>query len=141
MASDPPTQTVQRLEWLMSRATGYFGVTNYLGGRFVQSDKGMGAFTQALRGRGLAFIDDGSAVKRGQGVPRASASAIVDDQLDSDAIDRRLLTLEASALQNGSALGSGFAYPLTIAQVQKWASSVGQRGYALAPASAVMAGR
>jgi polysaccharide deacetylase 2 family uncharacterized protein YibQ len=141
MAADPPTQTVQRLEWLLSRATGYFGVTNYLGGRFVQSDKGMGAFTQALRQRGLAFIDDGSAAKRGQGVPRGSANQIVDDQLDSDAIDRRLLTLEASALQNGAALGSGFAYPLTIAQVQKWAASVGQRGYALAPASAVMTGR
>ncbi|HUO21283.1 MAG TPA: divergent polysaccharide deacetylase family protein [Caulobacteraceae bacterium] len=141
MASDPPTQTVQRLEWLMSRATGYFGVTNYLGGRFVQSDKGMTAFAQALRQRGVAFIDDGSAAKRAQGIPRASAGQIVDEQLDSDAIDRQLLTLEASALQNGAALGSGFAYPLTIAQVQKWAASVGQRGYALAPASAVMTGR
>jgi polysaccharide deacetylase 2 family uncharacterized protein YibQ len=141
MANDPAPQTIQRLEWLMARATGYFGVTNYLGGRFVTSDKGMTAFTQALRQRGLAFIDDGSAAKRAQGIPRASAGRIVDDELDSDSIDRQLLTLEAQALQNGSALGSGFAYPLTIAQVQKWAASVGQRGYALAPASAVMSGR
>jgi polysaccharide deacetylase 2 family uncharacterized protein YibQ len=141
MANDPPNQTVQRLEWLMARATGYFGVTNYLGGRFEQSDKGMNAFAQALRQRGVAFIDDGSAAKRAQGIPRASAGRIVDDDLDSDAIDRQLLNLEAQALQNGAALGSGFAYPLTIAQVQKWAASVGQRGYALAPASAVMSGR
>ena len=141
MSSDPPAQTVQRLQWLLARASGYFGVTNYLGGRFVQSDKGMTAFTQELRQRGLAFVDDGSAAKRAVGVPRASAAKIIDDQLDSDAIDRQLLTLEAQALQTGSALGSGFAYPLTIAQVQKWAASVGQRGYALAPASAVMSGR
>jgi hypothetical protein len=141
MANDPPSQTVTRLEWLMARATGYFGVTNYLGGRFVSSDKGMNAFAQSLRQRGLAFIDDGSAAKRGMNIPRASAGRIVDDQLDSDAIDRELLNLEAQALQNGAALGSGFAYPLTIAQVQKWAASVGQRGYALAPASAVMSGR
>lgn len=141
MANDPPAQTVQRLEWLMARATGYFGVTNYLGGRFVSSDKGMNAFGQALRQRGLAFIDDGSAAKRAMSIPRASAGRIVDDQLDSDAIDRQLLNLEAQALQTGSALGSGFAYPLTIAQVQRWAASVGQRGYALAPASAVMSGR
>lgn len=141
MANDPPSQTVTRLEWLMARATGYFGVTNYLGGRFLSSDRGMGAFGLALRQRGLAFIDDGSAAKRAMAVPRASAGRIVDDQLDSDAIDRQLLNLEAQALQTGSALGSGFAYPLTIAQVQKWAASVGQRGYALAPASAVMSGR
>jgi hypothetical protein len=141
MANDPPAQTVTRLEWLMARATGYFGVTNYLGGRFVSSDRGMNAFGQALRQRGLAFIDDGSAAKRAMSIPRASAGRIVDDQLDSDSIDRQLLNLEAQALQTGSALGSGFAYPLTIAQVQKWAASVGQRGYALAPASAVMSGR
>ena len=141
MANDPPQQTQQRLEWLMARATGYFGVTNYLGGRFVQSEKAMNGFAQALRQRGVAFVDDGSAARRAQGVPRASAARIVDDQLDGDAIDRQLLTLEAQALQTGSALGSGFAYPLTIAQVQHWAASVGQRGYALAPASAVMTGR
>jgi hypothetical protein len=101
----------------------------------------MNGFAQALRQRGLAFIDDGSAARRAQGIPRASAARIVDDQLDGDSIDHQLLTLEAQALQTGSALGSGFAYPLTIAQVQHWAASVGQRGYALAPASAVMTGR
>ena len=142
MANDQPTETVRRLEWIMARATGYFGLTNYLGGRFVQSDKGMNAFAQALRQRGLSFIDDGSAAKRtSPGLPRASAARIVDEQLDSDSIDHELLNLEAQALQNGAALGSGFAYPLTIAQVQRWAASVGQRGYALAPASAVMSGR
>ena len=141
MANDQGPETIKRLEWLMARATGYFGVTNYLGGRFVTSEKGMNAFAQALRQRGLSFIDDGSAAKRAGGIPRASAAHIVDDQLDGDSIDHQLLTLEAQALQGGSALGSGFAYPLTIAQVQKWAASVGQRGYALAPASAVMTGR
>lgn len=142
MAGDPPQETVRRLEWLLSRATGYFGVTNYLGGRFMESDKGMGAFLGAIRQRGLAFVDDGSAAKRpGGGAPRASADRIVDDQLDADAIDRQLLQLEASAVRDGAALGSGFAYPLTLQQVQQWAGSLAQRGYSLAPASAVMTRR
>jgi polysaccharide deacetylase 2 family uncharacterized protein YibQ len=141
MANDPPQETTRRLEWLLSRATGYFGVTNYLGGRFVTSDRGMSAFTQSLRQRGLAFVDDGSAARRGGGLPRASAAKIVDEQLDGAAIDQQLLMLEAQALQSGAALGSGFAYPLTIAQVQRWAASVAARGYALAPASAVMSSR
>jgi len=142
MASDAAPETVRRLEWLLSRATGYFGVTNYLGGRFLASDKGMAAFLGSLRQRGLAFVDDGSAAKRGGGgAPRASADRIVDDQLDADAISKQLLALEAASVRNGAALGSGFAYPLTLQQVAQWANGLEQRGYSLAPASAVMTRR
>ncbi|WP_370689982.1 divergent polysaccharide deacetylase family protein [Phenylobacterium sp.] len=137
MAQAPGQETVKKLEWLLSRATGYFGVTNYLGSRFVGSDGAMTAFTGALRGRGLAFIDDGSAARRGGGLPRASADRIVDDQLSVEAIDQQLLSLEAGALQRGQALGSGFAYPVTLTQVAQWAQSVESRGYQLAPASAL----
>ncbi|CAN5894557.1 divergent polysaccharide deacetylase family protein [soil metagenome] len=137
MAQAQGQETVKKLEWLLSRATGYFGVTNYLGSRFVGSDGAMNAFTGALRGRGLAFIDDGSASRRGGGLPRASADRIVDDQLSVEAIDQQLLSLEAGALQHGQALGSGFAYPVTLTQVAQWAQSVESRGYQLAPASAL----
>lgn len=137
LASSGPAETSRRLEWLLSRATGYFGLTNYLGSRFLSSDPAMSAFTTVLKARGLAFIDDGQAAGRGLGVPRASAGRIIDDQLSSEAIDQQLLALEAQALQNGQALGSGFAYPLTIAQVAQWAQVVEGRGYQLAPASAL----
>jgi polysaccharide deacetylase 2 family uncharacterized protein YibQ len=137
MAGGRPQETTQRLDWLLSRAVGYFGVTNYLGSRFVTSDVGMTALTADLRQRGLAFVDDGSAARRGGGLPRASADRVVDDQLAGDAIDKQLLALEASALQNGQALGAGFAYPITLAQVRTWAAGLAQRGYQLAPASAL----
>lgn len=137
LASSGPAETSRRLEWLLSRATGYFGLTNYLGSRFLSSDPAMAAFTTALRTRGLAFIDDGQAAGRGLGIPRASAGRIIDEQLSGEAIDQQLLALEAQALQNGQALGSGFAYPLTIAQVAQWTQAVEARGYQLAPASAL----
>jgi 8-oxo-dGTP pyrophosphatase MutT (NUDIX family) len=41
LTTSKPAETVQRLDWLLSRATGYFGVTNYLGSRFVTSDPSM----------------------------------------------------------------------------------------------------
>lgn len=138
MAQAAPADTVKKLEWLLTRATGYFGLTNYLGSKFVTQDAAMNAFTTALRSRGLAFIDDGSAARRGGGIPRASAARVVDDQLSSEAIDQQLLNLEAIALQNGQALGSGFAYPVTLSQVAAWAQGVQSRGYQLAPASALM---
>lgn len=137
MASAQSTDTIRKLEWVMSRATGYFGLTNYLGSRFVNSDAGMSTFIGALRGRGLAFIDDGSAARRGGGIPRASAERIIDDQLSGAAIDQQLLALEAGALQKGQALGSAFAYPITLSQVSAWAKAVEGRGYQLAPASAL----
>jgi polysaccharide deacetylase 2 family uncharacterized protein YibQ len=137
MASAPANDTAKKLEWVLSRATGYFGVTNYLGSRFLSSDAAVAGLTGALRGRGLAFIDDGQAARRAGGLPRASADRIIDDQLSEAAIDQQLLALEAGALQHGQALGSGFAYPVTLAQVSHWAQSVEQRGYQLAPASAL----
>ena len=141
MAGAPSRETVQGLEWLLSRATGYFGVTNYLGSKFVNADGAMAAFTDGLKQRGLAFIDDGSAVRKGGGLPRLSADRVIDDQLADDAIDRQLLALEAAATQNGQALGAGFAYPVTLAQIARWSASLAQRGYQLAPASALMVKR
>lgn len=138
MAQDPPQETVKHLEQLLSRATGYFGVTNYLGGRFLASDQALGVFTSALRRRGLAFVDDGSAAGRGAGLPRASADRIVDQNLDAASIDQELANLESSAQQRGRALGSGFAYPVTLQEVQRWAAGLASRGLVLAPASAVM---
>jgi polysaccharide deacetylase 2 family uncharacterized protein YibQ len=138
MANAPKEETVKRLDWLLSRATGYFGVTNYLGGKFVTVDSAMSLFTGALKARGLGFLDDGSAAHRGMtGLPRASADAVVDEQLAADSIDRQLLALETSALQHGQALGAGFAYPVTITEVIRWAQGLAGRGYQLAPASAI----
>jgi polysaccharide deacetylase 2 family uncharacterized protein YibQ len=139
MASAPAGETTKRLEWLLARATGYFSVTNYMGGRFVNADGAMNVLMSVMKARGLGFLDDGSAAHRAMGqAPRASADAVIDEQLSADAIDGQLLKLEAQALAHGQALGAGFAYPVTVDQVTRWASALAGRGYQLAPASAVM---
>jgi polysaccharide deacetylase 2 family uncharacterized protein YibQ len=137
IAANRPEDTVRKLEWLMSRATGYFGLSNYLGARFVESDAAMNTFTSALRARGLAFVDDGLAARRSGAIPRASADRIIDDELSASAIDIQLRALETGASARGQSLGSGFAYPVTINQVRVWASGLSARGLQLAPASAL----
>jgi hypothetical protein len=100
---------------------------------------------QALRRRGLALITSGlgqrtamSTEARRVSLPVTAADRIIDSRREADAIDEQLLTLEALALQNGSAIGAGFAYPVTIDQIGRWGAELGARGYQLAPASAVL---
>jgi len=138
LSNAAPDDIGHKLDWLMSRATGYFAVTNGFGSKFLSQDKAMAPFVQALRQRGVAFVDDGQAASRGSGLHRASVGPKIDADLDPAAIDNQLLSLEAMALQSGAAIGGGQGYPLTVAQVQKWAVAVRDRGYALAPASALM---
>jgi uncharacterized protein len=148
LASAAARDNIQRLETVLGRSVGYFGVTNYQGARFAASSQASGPIVQALRARGLSFFGNaiGSrtslAVEAGRaGLPFVSIDRIIDARREAEAIDEQLLNLEALALQNGSALGSGFAFPVTIDQVQAWADSLTSRGFALAPASAVMEGR
>ena len=60
-----------------------------------------------------------------------------DDQLSADVIARQLTVLEQTARTRGAALGSGFAYPVTVEVAARWAAGLSQRGLQLAPASAV----
>lgn len=137
IAANRPEDTVRKLEWLMSRATGYFGLSNYLGARFVESDQAMTTFNAVLKARGLAFVDDGLASRRAGPIPRASADRVIDDELSANAIDAQLRALENGAAGRGQSLGSGFAYPVTINQVRIWAAGLQARGLQLAPASAL----
>jgi polysaccharide deacetylase 2 family uncharacterized protein YibQ len=137
LANARPEETWQRLDGLLARATGYFGVTNYMGEKFLTSNAAMDALATGLRRRGLAFIDDGPAGQRGGGIPRASADRLIDGQPGRDAISYQLSQLERSATQRGAALGAGYDYALTLQQVAVWAQGLAARGYQLAPASAV----
>lgn len=138
----------RRLLWVLSRVGGYYAAANYLGARFTTAETPMGAVLAELERRGVAYLHDGTGrratVERAGDGARADW-AIADRVLDEDpsprAVDERLLTLEALALQNGTALGAGFAYPATIEQVAQWAEGLEARGYQLAPPSAVTAMR
>ena len=148
LAAGSSRDNVGRLENLLGRAVGYFGVTNYQGARFAASGTASAPIAQALKQRGLVFVGNALGPRTAFGVeasraglPFTSADRIIDVQQDAEKIDEQLLNLEALALQNGSALGSGFAFPVTIDQIDDWAQNLSMRGYVLTPASAVMESR
>jgi uncharacterized protein len=148
LANSSARENIARLENLLSRAAGYYGVTNYQGARFAASQQAAAPVAKALKDRGLVFLGNAIGPRTALGVEAqraglafTSADRILDTQREAEKIDEQLLNLEALALQNGNALGSGFAFPVTIDQIKSWAENLSTRGYVLAPASAVMEAR
>ena len=137
LANARPDDLVGHLNWVLSRATGYFAVSNYQGGAFFRDKAGTSVFLQNLKTRGVSFIDDGQARGLTGAWGRASADRIIDNQINSTAIFAQLGGLEATAKSRGQALGTGFAYPVTLAVALKWTQGLDAKGIQLAPASAI----
>jgi polysaccharide deacetylase 2 family uncharacterized protein YibQ len=143
-ALDPPTNQ-ERLNWVLSQATGYVGLVGLMGSRFSTSHDDMLPVLQALQHRGLLYVDN-----------RASPQSVVPDiagdidlavtfanrQLDQDqdkaSIDKKLAELEDIAKRNGGAVGLSHPIPVVMERVAVWAQTVEDRGVVLAPVSAVI---
>jgi polysaccharide deacetylase 2 family uncharacterized protein YibQ len=135
----------ERLVWALTRFTGYTGVTNLQGGRFLSDSDSLAPVLTYLARRGLLFIDDGQAshsvapdVANRVGIPFAQSAAQLDKIETAMEIDRRLSNLEAAARQHGSAAGAGFIYPVTLQRVTAWAQGLSGRGFVLVPATGVV---
>ncbi|HVV64469.1 MAG TPA: divergent polysaccharide deacetylase family protein [Rhizomicrobium sp.] len=136
----------ERLAWALTRFTGYVGVTNLLGDRFLADPASLEPALVFLARRGLMFYDNGAAshsaapdVAARAGIAFAQADTTIDTIQTAMEIDRRLSALEETAHARGSAAGSGFIYPITLDRVSRWAESLSSRGFVLAPASAIVA--
>ncbi|MGA9794854.1 MAG: divergent polysaccharide deacetylase family protein [Rhizomicrobium sp.] len=138
---------IGRLKWSLTRITGYAGVTNLLGGRFLGDSNSLEPVMTFLQRRGLLFFDSGPVqrsaapnVAKNLGAPYVQASSAIDAIQTGMEIDERLSDLETRARANGAAAGSGFLYPVTIERVANWAKGLQGRGFVLVPASAIIGG-
>jgi polysaccharide deacetylase 2 family uncharacterized protein YibQ len=136
----------KRLSWALTRITGYVGVTNWLGGRFLSEPGSLEPMMTFLMRRGLLFYDNGAAsrsmapmVAERLGAPFVQATNTIDSIQASMEIDHRLADLEAEARAKGKAVGTGFRYPVTMERVTLWARGLPSRGFVLAPISAIVA--
>lgn len=135
----------KRLAWSLTRITGYVGVTNLLGGRFLTDAGAVEPMLTFLMRRGLLFYDNGSAtrsvapdVAARLGTPFAQATSTIDSIQAAMEIDHRLADLETEARTKGKATGSGFLYPVTVERVNLWARGLAGRGFVLAPVSSIV---
>lgn len=137
-------QNLDRLHWVMSRFTGYVGVMNDMGSKFTSSEEAMTPILSDLKARGLLFLDARTSqysvaaeLARSLRVPRAINNRYIDNEQTEEAIRRRLEELENLARTYGAAAGVGRLYPVTIKTAADWAAGLPERGFDLAPVSAI----
>lgn len=138
-------ENTKRMVWALTRFSGYAGVTNLLGGRFLADADALEPVLKFLSQRGLMFFDNGAAVHSvvpdvaaRVDIPFVQADSTVDKIQTAMEIDHRLSALERMARLHGSASGSAQASPAIIDRVRSWAQGLSGRGFVLAPASAIV---
>lgn len=164
LTSVPLERNLRHLDWALGRFAGYAGVTAALGGqlngeRFPLLTDQMRAVLSNLAARGLFYVDPriaprgvsnaeaggGQPALPGDGQPslpyvwNRSIDLVVDDPPDAASLAAKLAALEAIARDRGSALGLiGTPAPLVLERLAAWTNGLAARGFALAPASALM---
>jgi polysaccharide deacetylase 2 family uncharacterized protein YibQ len=145
MASQNIAANTRNLDWLLSRAQGYFGVTNYNGDRLLTRADVAAPILDKLSQSGLSFVFDGSlnapslsALSSSAKLPFARGYTLIDPNPDSVIIQSELSRLSAQAKNSAGTIGVGFAYPETIAAVANWTSKLDRQGLKLAPASSAL---
>jgi polysaccharide deacetylase 2 family uncharacterized protein YibQ len=141
----PVQQNINRLEWTMSRAVGYVGLTNMMGSRFTGAAIELRPVLEVVNGRGLLFVETRAA---NQGAVTALANdlglpyAVTDRDLDADlsraAIDQVLADIEPIARRKNRAIAAGSLYPVTVERVVAWAKTLPGKDLVLAPISAMV---
>jgi uncharacterized protein len=145
LTSLPPEENMKRLQWLMSRFTGYVGVTNQMGAKFETTQDAFLPVLEEVKARGLLFVDDGTTQNSagGQiagtiGLDYAAADVDIDAVPSPDSISKALAHLEALAKERGSAIGVASAKSATIKQLAQWAGQLQGKGFVLIPVSAAV---
>lgn len=147
LTSLAPEENRSRLDWVLGRAEGYVGVVNWMGSRFLASGAHLRPVLEELKARGLMFLDGrdsseslGAPLAQELGLPSAVNDRFLDVEPSRVAIDGRLQQIERMALTRGYALAVAQGLPVTLERLSAWAATLGERGFALAPVSALAQG-
>lgn len=141
-----PQQNLARLEWALSRVSGYVGVANHMGSRFTTNRSALQPVMEQIKERGLLYVDTRSSARSiaaslatELGVPRALNDRFLDvGSINRTIIDGHLAEAERIARETGLSVVVGQPYPLTIERIRAWAVGLEERGISLAPISAVV---
>jgi len=145
LANAPTDQNIRRLEWALSRATGYVGVATFMGASLAARPKALRPILAELKMRGLMILDTREnplghivEISKEIGLPVAANHLFLDAVPTAAAIEQRLRELEARALKRNEAIALARPLPVTIRTLLQWLPELERRGIALAPVSAMV---
>lgn len=129
----------------MASFTGYVGINNHMGSRLTADDTAMRMVMAHLRDRGLLFVDSRTSpasiaarTAADRGVPYAVRDVFLDNDPSPQAVMTVLMSVEALAKQKGLAVAIGHPRDGTIAALKDWLPTLKEKGFVLAPVSAVV---
>lgn len=142
LANAEPLDNLKNLKWLMSRFTGYSGVTNYMGAKFTNDGGALLPVFSQLKARGLVYFDDNSngksltrSIARAADLPNRRADVTINGAQSYSQIQQALVALENVARDKGLAIGVGTGLETTIDAVESWSRELEDRGFLLVPLS------
>lgn len=123
-----PSENVERLHWILSRASGYVGLINTGGQKFVESEAALAPVIEEINARGLAFIDylpNINSLVRVLGeknrLPTGKATLIIDEDTAPEKIYETLNNAATTARERGEIQIYVRPSALTIQSLSAWA--------------------
>jgi polysaccharide deacetylase 2 family uncharacterized protein YibQ len=130
------------LERALSAFTGAVGLNNHMGSKATQDEAVMRAVMEALRARGMLFVDSrttgrtvGLEAATAIGVPAIGRDVFIDDDPSPIQIERQLTATEALARRKGFAVAIAHPRAGSLDIIERWLGEVQQRGVILVPIS------
>ena len=124
------------------------GMNNHMGSALTARDEPMRWVMQALRRRGLFFIDSrttaasrGLDQARSAGIPAAQRDIFLDHHTDQAYVRRQFRKLLKEARQHGTAIGIGHPYPSTLKVLREMLPEAREQGVRIVPVREVVAVR
>ena len=139
-----PAENLRRLEFVLSRLSGYVGVVTLMGSGFTTAEEQLRPLLEALRGRGLLFVEAVRAPKTLApemaaeiDLPHVANDMVLDENPSRAAIDIRLAELEGIVRKHTTAVAMAAPNPATLERIAAWAATLEGKNLALAPVSAI----
>ena len=140
LTSSNTAENASKLRTVLDRFQGYSGVTNYFGGKFLQSAETMRPIMKDIKSRGLMYISEPNSsqalvrkLAAEIGVLYSGADIVIDTYQTPNSIQKSLDELVALARRQGSAIGMAYASRASIDQLRIWSEKVSSQGIMLVP--------
>lgn len=136
-------QNLNKLNWAMSRGSGYAGFVTGHQPAFMKSANDVRPIVNEIYSRGLGFVDGDT---NPSSVPESIAAGLngayahndvwIDIPATREHISASLRQLEVNAQSNGRAIGFIHSTPMGLRMLQSWIDGLEQKGFIIAPLSA-----